>query len=144
MRSLEICTQRIFNNLIRASSVQRRESRMQSPRSSVQSLASRVQEFCYASYNIHQMRSYYFFIIEIVVESANLIQMSKIENYYHHDGEQLLFSKKNIYIYQNTEQKEGCSCNLYIIVRNKEFQFIWQELHPRRRQMPYSTWRKLT
>ena len=132
MRSLEICTQRIFNNLIRASSVQRRESRMQSPRSSVQSLASRVQEFCYASYNkfcyasynIHQMKSYYFFIIEIVVESANLIQMSKIENYYPHDGEQLLFSKKNIYIYQNTEQKEGCSCNLCIIVRNEEFQFI--------------------
>ena len=29
-----------------------------------------------------------------------------------------------IYIYQNTEQKEGCSCNLYIIVRNEDFQFI--------------------
>ena len=71
------------------------------------------------------MRSYYFFIIEIVVESANLMQMSKIENYDQHDGEQLLFSKKvYIYIYQNTEQKEGCSCNLYIIVRNEDFQFI--------------------
>ena len=75
------------------------------------------------------MRSYYFFIIEIVVESANLIQMSKIENYDQHNGEQLLFSKKvyiyiYIYIYQNTEQKEGCSCNLYIIVRNEDFQFI--------------------
>ena len=34
------------------------------------------------------------------------------------------FLVKKIYIYQNTEQKEGCSCNLYIIVRNEEFQFI--------------------
>ena len=29
---------------------------------------------------------------------------------YHHDGEQLLFYSA----YQNTEQKEGCSCNPYI------------------------------
>ena len=44
----------------------------------------------------------------------------KIENYNHHDGEQLLFLKKVCFFlkkstYQNTEQKEGCSCNLYII-----------------------------
>ena len=44
----------------------------------------------------------------------------KIENYNHHDGEQLLFLKKVYFFlkkstYQNTEQKEGCSCNLYII-----------------------------
>ena len=37
----------------------------------------------------------------------------KIENYNHHKGEQLLFLKKNAY--QKIEQKEGCSCNLYII-----------------------------
>ena len=47
----------------------------------------------------------------------------KIENYNHHDGEQLLFCKKNTY--QTTEQKVGCSCNRYIIARNEEFQFIW-------------------
>ena len=31
--------------------------------------------------------------------------------------------------YQNKQQKEGCSCNLYIIARNKELQFIWQKLY---------------
>ena len=45
--------------------------------------------------------------------------------------------------YQNTDQKEKCSCNLYI-VRNEEFEFIWQKLYLRERQTPYSTWRKLT
>ena len=43
----------------------------------------------------------------------------KIENYNHHDEEQLLFFKKDFFkkksTYQNTEQKEGCSCNFYII-----------------------------
>ena len=24
---------------------------------------------------------------------------------------------------QNTEQKQGCLCNLYVIARNEEFQF---------------------
>ena len=48
----------------------------------------------------------------------------KIGNYYHHhDGEELRFYKK-VYI-KNTEQKGGCSCNLYIITRNEKFQFIW-------------------
>ena len=41
----------------------------------------------------------------------------KTENYNHHDGEQLLFWKKvkKKSTYQNTEQEEGYSCNLYII-----------------------------
>ena len=33
----------------------------------------------------------------------------KTENCYH-DGEQLLFNEKSTF--QNTEQKQGCSCNL--------------------------------
>ena len=48
----------------------------------------------------------------------------KIENYNHHDGEQLLFYKK-VLIKTQCEKKEGCSCNLYIIARNEEFPFIW-------------------
>ena len=47
----------------------------------------------------------------------------KIENYYHHGGEQLGFNKKNIY--QNTEQKA-----LY-----------YKKLHSRELQMTYSTGR---
>ena len=48
------------------------------------------------------------------------IENVKIENYNHHDGEQLLFLKnfknnKKKSTYQNTERKEGCSWNLYII-----------------------------
>ena len=48
------------------------------------------------------------------------IENVKIENYNHHDGEQLLFLKikkkeRKRSTYQNTEQKEGCSWNLYII-----------------------------
>ena len=34
------------------------------------------------------------------------------ENYYHHDGERLGFYKKSTC--QNSEQKERCSCNVYI------------------------------
>ena len=45
------------------------------------------------------MTGYHFFIVEIIVESVNLIQkttalnsdyicQNRIENYYHHDGEQ--------------------------------------------------------
>ena len=59
----------------------------------------------------------------------------KIEKYYHHDGEHLLnFYKRRTY--QKTDQKEGCSHNLYI-ARNKEFQ-LWQKLYSKERQM--STW----
>ena len=54
--------------------------------------------------------------------------MSKIENYCHHDGEQSDFHKK-IHI----DKKERCSCNLYIVARNEEFQFIWQKLYSRER-----------
>ena len=46
----------------------------------------------------------------------------KIENYNHHDREQLFFYEK---VHIKTDQKEGCSFNLYIIVRNEELQFIW-------------------
>ena len=44
----------------------------------------------------------------------------KIENYNQHDGEQLLFKKKNLLFlikstYQKAEEKERYSCNLYIV-----------------------------
>ena len=55
----------------------------------------------------------------------------------------LLFQYASKSTCQNTDQKEGCAFNLYI-VRNEEFQFIWQKLYSRECQMPYSTWGKLT
>ena len=59
----------------------------------------------------------------VVGESVNLIQMLKHNRkLYYHDGEQLGFYKKCI---SKPEQKEGCSCNLYI-TRNEEFLFISQ------------------
>ena len=57
---------------------------------------------------------------------------NRIENYHHHDGEQLGFYKK----VHNTEQ-------VIFIARNEEFQFIWKKLYSRDRKMPYSR-RKLT
>ena len=53
----------------------------------------------------------------------------KIENHNHHDGEQLLFYKK-VHIKQI-----GCSCNLYVIARNEEFQ-LFDKNCSRERQMP--------
>ena len=42
-----------------------------------------------------QERCYHFPTAEIIVESVSLIQMTnRIEEYYHHDGEQLGFYKK--------------------------------------------------
>ena len=46
----------------------------------------------------------------------------KIENYITMMGKQLLFHK-NVHI--KTQQKQVCFCNLHIIARNEEFQFIW-------------------
>ena len=48
-------------------------------------------------------------------------------------------------IYQNTlsEQKEGRSCDL-CISKNKKYQFNWQNSYSGQRQMPHSTWKKLT
>ena len=58
----------------------------------------------------------------------------KIENFCNHDGEELLFDKK---------VHKGCSCNLYMIARNEEFQFLWLKLYSRERQMRYSAWKKI-
>ena len=41
-------------------------------------------------YNTHHVRCYHFFIFEVIVEFDYRCQ-NRIENYYHHDGEQLLF-----------------------------------------------------
>ena len=61
----------------------------------------------------------------------------KIENCYHHDGEQLGF-------YEKLHIKTQCILVIFDIARNEEFQFIWQKLYSRERQMLHSTWRKLT
>ena len=43
----------------------------------------------------HQVSCYHFFIVKIIAESVNLIQMSKsVENDYQHDGKQLSFYKE--------------------------------------------------
>ena len=56
------------------------------------------------------MRCYHFFILEIIVESVNLMRMSKQnKKLYHHVGEQLGFHKKYI-----SKHKAECSCNLYM------------------------------
>ena len=71
-------------------------------------------------YNTHQVRCYHFFVVEIIVESVNLIQMLKQMLEYFitmMESHQVLIKKATS---QNTEQKKGCSCNLYI-ARNEEF-----------------------
>ena len=62
----------------------------------------------------------------------------KIENYNHHDGEQLLF-------YEKVHIKTQCKKNDVLVI----FTLLLQELKnynlfDKKRQMPYSTWRKLT
>ena len=47
-----------------------------------------------------------------------------IQNFYHHDREQVSFYKKKYISKQRAD--EGCSCNLYI-ARNEEFKFIWEK-----------------
>ena len=78
-------------------------------------------------HNIHQVRCYHFYIVEIVAESVNLIQMSK-------QNRKLLspwwrtirFLWKSTY--QNTEQDVLV---IFLFARNKEFQLIWQKLYSR-------------
>ena len=51
----------------------------------------------------HQVRCYHYFIVDIIVECVNLIQMAKL---YHHDGEQLDFYKKKEHIETQSKQKD--------------------------------------
>ena len=71
---------------------------------------------------------------------------SRIGNYYQHDGEQFGFYKKSTY--ENTEQKEACSCNFTLQVNEtknkKQSILIGLTKNHTQRQMPYSAWRKLT
>ena len=86
-------------------------------------------------YSTHQVSFYHFFIVEIIVESVNLIRcQNRKENYYYHDGEQLGFDNK---VHIKTQGKIRCSCNLYL-ARNEEFQFILQNLYSRNSQSTYS------
>ena len=90
----------------------------------------------------NDLTDYHFFIVEIIVESVNWHRCQNItENYYYHYGEQLGFDKKAHFKTQKKKKKE-CSCNIYV-AGNEEFEFIWQKLYSRERQMPYSIGRKL-
>ena len=63
------------------------------------------------------MRCYHFFIVEIIVESVNLIQMSKqIRKLYHHDGEQLGFYKK---VHIKTKIKKKAVPVIFILQETK-------------------------
>ena len=66
------------------------------------------------------MRHCHFFIVEIIAESVNLMQMLKQNrNYYHHDEKQLGFYKKSAYQNTKYDQKEGCSCNFTLQETNE-------------------------
>ena len=76
-----------------------------------------------AFYNTHQVRCYHFFIVEIIVESVNLIKMLK-QNiiFFHHEAQQLRFYIK----YHEGEQlrfyikyHEGKQLRFYIKVQLK-------------------------
>ena len=66
---------------------------------------------------------------------------NRIENYYHHDGEQLGFYKK---VHIKTQSKKKDVLVIFTLQKTNEFQFIWQKLFSRERPIAYSTWRKLT
>ena len=82
-------------------------------------------------HNTHQVRCYHFFIVEIVVESVNLTQMSKqkiiitmMENNYILK-KSLFFLKKYILKHRGKRRMflqslYYCFISLYIIARNKE------------------------
>ena len=73
--------------------------------------------------NTRQVICYHFFIFEIIVKSVNFITcQNRIENYYHHDGEQSGFYK---IVHIKTQGKKKNLCTYW---KNKEFQFIWKNL----------------
>ena len=76
-----------------------------------------------------------FFIVEIVNESVNLIQMLKQNrNYYHHDGEQLGFYKEE---HIKTQSKKKDVLVIFALQETNELQFIWQKLFQRERPIEY-------
>ena len=68
---------------------------------------------------------------------------NRIENYYHHDREQLGFYEKE---YIKTQSKKKDVLVIFALQETNEFQFIWQKLHSRELHIhiSYSTWRMLT
>ena len=65
----------------------------------------------------------------------------KIENYYHHDGEQLHFYKK---IHIKTQSKKNDAFVIFILLQETKYSKLFDKNCTRERQMLYSTWRKLT
>ena len=75
-------------------------------------------------HNTHQVRYYHFFIVEVIVESVNLIQMSKwnrklLSTWWR----TIRFLQKSTY--ENTGQKEGCSCNFILQVNETKNKKQW-------------------
>ena len=66
---------------------------------------------------------------------------SRIENYYHHDGEQLGFYKK---AHTKTQSKKKDVLVTFFILLVNQKKNEKRKLYLRERQMPYSAWRKLT
>ena len=63
------------------------------------------------------MRCYNFFIVEIIVERCKFdtdCTDVKIENYYHHDGEQLLFNK---IVHIKTQSKKKDVLVIFILLQ---------------------------
>ena len=66
---------------------------------------------------------------------------SRIENYYHHDEQQLGFYKQ---IDIKTQSKDKDVLVIFALQETNEFQVIWQKLYPKESQIAYSTWGELT
>ena len=80
-----------------------------------------------------QERCYHFPTAEIIVESVSLIQMTnRIEEYYHHDGEQLGFYKKVQIKTHRLSKKKHFLVTFILQETNNVFLFCFLK-------MPYST-----
>ena len=110
--------------------------------------------------NIHQVRYYHFFIVEIVVESVNLTQMSKqkiiitmMENNYFSLKKFTLFWKK---VHIKTQKKKKDVLAIFILLLNNPLYYCKKRRTPiyliktvlkrnlKRTLFHNSTWRKLT
>ena len=91
------------------------------------------------------MRCYNFFIVEIIVERCKFdtdCTDVKIENYYHHDGEQLLFNK---IVHIKTQSKKKDVLVIFILLQEMKLPiYLIKTVLKRTSNMRYSTWRKLT
>ena len=85
---------------------------------------------CFIMLFTQQERCYHFPTAEIIVESVSLMQMTnRIEEYYHHDGEQLGFYKK-VQIKTHTLSKKKHFLVIFILQEtNNVFLFFFEKCH---------------